>query len=124
MLFLRSLLCTLQSKGKVSAPGFASAWGRGVDEHPHIGRSCRITTPERRIGRFFGDWVVMWGPEIMVETVIFPTKRERERARVSRSSPLENLIFGLVLDLFISFRDSLDKEQDLQEDFVYTVHLL
>ena len=42
-------------------------------------------------------------------------------SRVSRSSPLENLIFG---DLFISFRDSLDKEQDLQDDFVYTVHLL
>ena len=54
----------------------------------------------------------------------FAQQRERERARVSRSSPLENLSFGLVLDLFISFRDSLDKEQDLQEDFVYTVHLL
>ena len=27
---------------------------------------------------FLGDWVVMWGPEIVVETVIFPTKRERE----------------------------------------------
>ena len=89
--FLRSLLCSLQSKGKVSAPGFASAWARG-DEHPHIGRSSiDHTTPELRSCRFFFGVGGHVGTRNHGGDGHFPNK-ERERARVSRSSPLENLI--------------------------------